>query len=1314
MEVSHANIINQINKGKIDLEIEVGKFKKANPQNVKINELINKLIESDKDLTDIFIELIKTFQDAELSESFLNLNNVLLNLQKKIVMENCDKLLKQINDQHKEKMKELINKLKKKMETMDEIYEKRIREVQSELEKKLAEGEEFEKLLKKIPQTKEKEILQKKTEEELEFEMEELPEQINKVKTTPLKSADISDPAIGKKKFVNSMKDKFSKNILFKNNFENLQQGGAKGDEAHQIIIFFYELYSIFNSDLFLKILTLMGDKKKFTNTISAMENIKIDISEIIRNFFMILEELQRIFLGIDKNLLKIDDAIYRKYFKKKKNENTYPIFIYKLIKFIYLRANNLLDTLFNSDSKTEFMIELFNRLGMILIFMQEEYKKYKSQEVTIDEHYNNFINETKKIFTYVKIRQDTTNSNPRFNVKPRGNKLFIRYYNTDEKINIKEDYLKINEKKKNTEYYYLGPFDNIYNKDMDTEKIIKHGHMIINKLTNSQNVCVIGYGQSGSGKTSSLIYLDAGENSKDGVLIGICNHATILNNFKSLEITMINIFVRYNMKLFTYENIIDDNYLETDLIRDSVFVNEANKKWVYSKNGQKNEAIKLGKFINDNLKKRQERPTPNNPNSSRSHVLIIIKFKKLDQQDVEMVICDLAGVENKFKCNDMNEILNFADKYTQSSKYKMNPEASKAKIKLDKYLCKQKEENKLINEMTIDNKSKIEEYNDILNDIKIYNDIYNMNNKKKKKEKMEKLLKLDKIKDDTYIENFFDIKPIKTITQDEQADNIQKEIIQYKNKKLDITKKSNDEIEKYNTLIQSKKVDRQSIIELFKIKDIKGISKEFLIDKKKTEIEAYIDMIMYMIKNNNITELNNDIYNTPESEIKFIRNQFDLKDTDENIIKKIIEIKKYINLLNLKCYNDPDYLYKLCVFDKTINYFDKNLTIEEINNLINENKKIYYILNQIEFLSKNNSFRIGTVTIPNVNKLIELLNLNKINYNIDDSISKKDYEDFKNIIDKESSILKEKPSLTNFINNQPSEDDEMYKIIDTIKKKIFNEFCYLINIKKIRHNCDLRVNEGYLINKSLKDLREDIKNLIINSIKINFNPLVYISPGMPYCFNSFLDIDKYEPFNETKQKDMTGEIMYILGNRTDFTFFIFTVINLNSNANNPPSIPYININEAKFYYNIYEENGILNDTEMLKYKKAIQDLILKLNNFNFYIENYKNSEKNIIKTFMELQDVTNEIPLKEILETIYNINASTLIGSLESTEIIKNLYNDKFICSKNKIFDDVVARFEDKFVLTQFSQGTLIANEYSKTKDVDKIFDENEEKIFK
>ena len=90
----------------------------------------------------------------------------------------------------------------------------------------------------------------------------------------------------------------------------------------------------------------------------------------------------------------------------------------------------------------------------------------------------------------------------------------------------------------------------------------------------------------------------------------------------------------------------------------------------------------------------------------------------------------------------------------------------------------------------------------------------------------------------------------------------------------------------------------------------------------------------------------------------------------------------------------------------------------------------------------------------------------------------------------------------------------------------------------------------------------------------------------------------------------------------------------------------------------------------------------------------------------MEKNVDKNPVAVSKIIKEIEINNASSLIGSLESTEIIKNLFNDKFICAKNQIFDKITKKFieKTKFDLTQFIEGNDYKTAEEINNDLDKI----------
>jgi hypothetical protein len=109
-----------------------------------------------------------------------------------------------------------------------------------------------------------------------------------------------------------------------------------------------------------------------------------------------------------------------------------------------------------------------------------------------------------------------------------------------------------------------------------------------------------------------------------------------------------------------------------------------------------------LGSIIERAFVLREIYPTKNNANSSRSHIIVCITFEKdikdpitlkIKKQTSKVVICDLAGVEDRFTCK-FDELLQLDLNYsTKSDKYKCDIDKSKEKdlMNYDKLHCTNK-----------------------------------------------------------------------------------------------------------------------------------------------------------------------------------------------------------------------------------------------------------------------------------------------------------------------------------------------------------------------------------------------------------------------------------------------------------------------------------------------------------------------------------------------------------------------------------------------------------------------------------------------
>ena len=154
--------------------------------------------------------------------------------------------------------------------------------------------------------------------------------------------------------------------------------------------------------------------------------------------------------------------------------------------------------------------------------------------------------------------------------------------------------------------------------------------------------------GQSGSGKTSTLIQLRLEDRVENGILLNLLE---VINSESDIRLSNLEVTVtelRLNSQGYKINNkseFLEDKsrFIEQDT-RNTIRVDSTN-------------LTQLGQLIVEQLDQanRKQLPTSNNIQSSRSHVVIKINFVGTTLKP--LYICDLAGVENEFNCQDSSEI---------------------------------------------------------------------------------------------------------------------------------------------------------------------------------------------------------------------------------------------------------------------------------------------------------------------------------------------------------------------------------------------------------------------------------------------------------------------------------------------------------------------------------------------------------------------------------------------------------------------------------------------------------------------------------
>ena len=806
-------------------------------------------------------------------------------------------------------------------------------------------------------------------------------------------------------------------------------------------------------------------------------------------------------------------------------------------------------------------------------------------------------------MFTYIKQRQNTDTGNKRYDIHltnlDGGNAfnpstkdsydnndkiLKVVYVNNDTKNKVDKKTKKEIFDDSNKETYYFGPFDKYYDYHYKNEKIANdlsvNGGLLDKTISdNGKDLCIIGYGQSGSGKTSTLIYSNYKDNNgkevvQDGVLIEFCKNSQFIEKYKKIGLRAINLYLKEtddSIKSKDDMRIENNKYVYEDLTSDGSYLfkyvtNPNTRSGVWKRQGYaqsggnvqnttnnmglenidnedddedvtdniqctrkqkfvvKDETI--GEYILNIFQKREIEPTPNNPDSSRSHLIICLDLYKENEETPSrrITVCDLAGVENEFDCDDTTEIVKFIRNYGKS----------------EKYSCED----------------------------------------------------------------------------------------------MDGCKLSPENIHKY----------------------IRSINTEESIESNISHIDTQIKQ--YEEEGTN-TVNNNDILNYNSFVTSFIQ---PLKTRNEKDVYRIFDILTYMyyhymDINNKQKKNDTFYFTN-----------NKQPSLLNINN-----KQIYSDFNIPDQLTKD----VKEIKADIVDSVKKIVNEDKV-------------KEIRLFFDENSKQMKRQTTAYRLINDikklfvvLPNLDD-----LQKAKTDALNELrCTLMLLNKVKSNCVIRRREGYMINRSLSDLRDGIQGFIKQSIQDSEGnmPLFYEKAIYPYCRNININDNYFDYFyNKPDTNEMTSALIYMMSDKNQVipnsnvkpfgldlrntNFAIFTVINTNNdgNTNNPPNPPYVNINDLIYYTDVVKEEG----TSMSKlYKSCYIETLHKALGYTFY---QNGPLRGFAVLDMENKEEIYDIPLntiqdrsRDLIKIIKSNNASTLIGSLESTDVLQNTVYNKMVCAE-------------------------------------------------
>jgi hypothetical protein len=936
-------------------------------------------------------------------------------------------------------------------------------------------------------------------------------------------------------------------------------------------------------------------------------------------------------------------------------------------------------------------------------------------------ENFNNkFVENIKKITESIEnIMKITKNENntkaatEMLNIIKRTKENILNSIKTLNELNNINNYNIIGDtfdiKKYDTEYLF-GKFTKIFEPSLNNNNIADQMETIKQKAIKGIPIFILGYGASGAGKTSSLIYNNKGTSDaeKQGILKHLCNYFA-MQGYKELTIKTKEFFVSDDNNLKKFENTCDvsgNDIICKDEIKftfddeTTQFVTNQYEHTNIHKYRSKESTIEFNKkTLGETLihlidTDRFVKATTNNPNSSRSHVLVFVNIKKTDDNnanDINLIVGDFAGVENKFYCHDVNTLVKFlnikrddkeAKQYysTESIKYdNMNIIYGGNTDCSDKYqelypiydfsepVIRESMKSSIINDNVLKN---------VLNNLLIEN------------------TGLNTLNDNSVTYNLLrNNDTIETIKKNyDKYDQLLNNILNYENYKKDFFYKMILGIDISNNIIKNDD-NTDEYLNLY-------------VDDMTNVIIEMCKLILLL------AEQNSDKY-------RFAK-LFDGYKNDNRFSDDFYNVLMYGNkkingdeiLKNIKLpVNDEKILTTIKgIYEKFLINFTKT---EENKSLL---KSEWYKIGSIKKYIENNKNQIKTFIKKQIDDMYNNNNKN-VNYTF--------YRSYKNIPDSQkyesmpiefelnSSIITELFNLYNNdmtkliknwglnidINNNAEKDKirELLKIYDHIYEIIYETHCRLDYGKQI---CISRLAEGNFINQSLRDVRKTIKEIMIEKNKNT----IYNSPEFidvcldTYCPTHESCFEQKSESAETENDDINSipskifyEICAELNYKTKTQFYkdiivsVLCVFNISKQANNPPPIPYIDINRFKqlFYLEIIKKYGnsgeiILEKDKIMSLISQFDKIVAEINFFNTKVgdllekDEYINTKK-IIETLSResnkpeiILNESNRKTIEDFINLIDNSNAVSAIGTLEFVDQIAKFNTVNTICSNN------------------------------------------------
>ena len=252
--------------------------------------------------------------------------------------------------------------------------------------------------------------------------------------------------------------------------------------------------------------------------------------------------------------------------------------------------------------------------------------------------------------------------------------------------ISIKEDIENIFEQtsrnntwrleiKKYCMNFLFGPFTRIFGgtpNPPSNDVIANECTDVLDCLKQGRDVFVIGYGASGAGKTSTLVYLKFDEtNGQEGIIVSIVNHKGLTQLYRYCNMSVLELFSNHSDPRKSQTDDQGRVWKLKDMkmkLINGHFQSGENEQYTNSLSQTTTDLsnMSIGQILSHVIDvDRLIKATTNNPVSSRSHVVVVLKFGKdssTDSVGPYLIVGDFAGVENRFNCRDLDTLVRFAN----------------------------------------------------------------------------------------------------------------------------------------------------------------------------------------------------------------------------------------------------------------------------------------------------------------------------------------------------------------------------------------------------------------------------------------------------------------------------------------------------------------------------------------------------------------------------------------------------------------------------------------------------------------------------